>query len=64
MLENTMIIAKGLGPVLEWGIRLRKTESDEIEPDRVEHEITLEESLLHKKRVLYIEVTRHDIYKK
>lgn len=64
MLQNSMIIAEGVGPVLEWGIRLRKTGSDEIEPDRVEHERTLEESLLHKKRALYIEVTRHDIYKK
>ena len=58
-----MIIVEGVGPVLEWGIRLRKTESQEIEPDRAEYGLTPEESLLHEKRELYIEVTRHETLK-
>jgi len=63
MLENTMIIAEGLGPVLEWGIRSRKTESQESNLDRNDHRLAPEESPLDEEREFYIEVTRHEILK-
>jgi len=60
MMKNKVMLVKGYGPVLEWGIRSRKTESEKIESDKDDHRLTPEESLLHEKRELYIEVTRHE----
>ena len=61
MMESHVLFARGIGPVLEWGIRSRQSESQDKEPGREDNGMTPEESLLHEQREFYIEVTRHDI---
>jgi hypothetical protein len=60
MMKNSMIIAQGLGPVLEWGMRSKEIESHE---NRDEHRMLPDDLSKDEKREFYIEVTRHEILK-
>lgn len=57
IMESHILLVQGLGPVLEWGIRSRKIEENEISPG--ESDSDEKSPKLSQKRELYIEVTLH-----
>lgn len=63
MMESYILLVKRIGPVLEWGIRSRQSESQDKKSNQEHDTLIPEESFLHEQREFYIEVTRHDLIK-